>query len=493
MIAPDSVDQDSTSNDRSEINWARWFVLIASLFGVAFVFLLPPAATADENNHLLRVSTMADGWIIPPLTKSHPENYRLDGCMASYLWNELYMADADVAFRFENPPCGDSANARDALFGGISRAEVYTLVPYAPAVVGYRIGRAIHGASGSWYGARLVQLMAWIALVALALKVVPWGKPFLFALALLPVLAEGAAGVSADTITVAAAFLAVALTLRLTARAHSTRVRATTRELLALVGMFAVLGLCKTVYAPMALLPLTIPSTVFGSLRRKLVWTAGTLALVAVTAGSWAVFVVNRIGYDPSDPSSGVAASISADPWSFITSILRTWTTPHEVMITIGGVVALVYPNGGKPAVGSALALIVLTGLVVVRWLDPLPFRKARQVTGNDAEPIASTEPVVQSTRARVLSILLVIGIAVVATLAIEYGVALSGYQYTGKYLYGVQGRYFIPLMPMTLIGINVSRYRRPHRWSVAWVPFASAGLIAWWFIANMQFYNNWL
>lgn len=492
MIAPVPVDLDSTSDDRSGINWARWFVLIALGFGLAFVFALPPGVTGDEPNHMLRVSTMADGWIIPPLTKAHPENYRLDGCLSGYTWITLNSPNEAFAKRFTNPACGPSVNARDAQFGGISRAEVYTLVPYLPAVVGYRIGRAINGASGSWYGARLVQLMAWVALVALAIKWIPWGKPFLFALALMPVLAEGAAGITADTMTIASAFLAVALTLRLIAQAYSSRVRASTGELLALVGVFTVLGLCKSVYAPMALLPLTIPASVFGSLRRKLIWVAGTLLLVAATAGAWMVFVVNHIGYAPNNSSNRVAESIAADPWSFLTSILRTWTTPHPFMTTIGGVVALVYPHGGKPAVGSLLALIVLTVLLVVRWLDPLPFRRSKLEEVSDATAGKPDGRAVQSGRDRALSIALVIAVAVVATLAVEYGVALSGFQYTGRYLYGIQGRYFIPLMPMTLIGINVSRYRRPHRWSVAWVPFASAGLVTWWFIANVQFYNNW-
>ena len=475
-------------NDRSKINWARWFLIIGAVAGLSLSLSLPPGVTGDEINHALRVSTIADGHYIPPRTYTRPNSYRLDGCQASFWLHETFPTDYSWIARFRNVSCHRSENARTIFFGGIVRAEVYSPVPYAPDVIGYRIGRAIGGATGSFFGARIAQLICYLIVMAFAIRLLPWGKPFIFAVALLPVLVEGSAGITADTMTMAFSFLAVALTLRLTAHAVRRIAPAHTSELLLLGATYVALGLSKSVYAPMVLMTITIPVAAFGSMRRKAVWVGGTIAATVLTAVAWTFGVVSKLPYAPSGSSARIAASIQHDPWSFLTSIARTWTTPHQLLITVGGVAALVYPHGGKPGIGTALLLVVLIGLLMSRLVDPLPWRRT-PVNG----PQVQTDRPVQSRRTRRLTIVLALAIAAVSFLLIEYGVALSGFQYTGRYLYGIQGRYFIPLFPLCLYGIDAIRYRPPHRWAVAWIPAASIAIVTWWCVTNVRFYNHWL
>jgi uncharacterized membrane protein len=57
------------------------------------------------------------------------------------------------------------------------------------------------------YGARLANLVVYLLLVYVALRILPLGRPVLFCIALMPMTLHQAASVSADALTIASAFL----------------------------------------------------------------------------------------------------------------------------------------------------------------------------------------------------------------------------------------------------------------------------------------------
>ena len=212
----------------------RWFLVIGAIVGLVSVAVVPVARPLDEPAHLRRVETLGNGVLIPPAQGHTTSGYVVDGCLESLLDRSIGTF-VDLAGnspsslstwerwhrKVTNPRCEATRPLRGG--GPISGTEVNTPIPYVPALVGFEVGRHLGGALGGVYGARLVQLLVYLLLCGLALKRLPWGKPYLFCLALLPTTVIGAAGVSADPLTLGLAFLATASVLRCIDRAERCR------------------------------------------------------------------------------------------------------------------------------------------------------------------------------------------------------------------------------------------------------------------------------
>lgn len=474
-----------TEHSSAPLNWARWFLVIGLVFGLSFATLIRPMKGMDELLHAMRVDTMSQGWLVPPLHRASPADYQVRGCTEAYLVKVLVEPDFPW---YRNPKCVKAEDARQ--FGNsIARAEYWSPVPYVPAVVGYRLGMAVHGAAGAFLFARIFQVLAFVALLYAAIRITPWGKPLLFTIGLLPVVLGGAAGISADPMSIGFTILGLCMILRLIARAtqHEPHV-ASRRDLVTLAVVLACAGLSKSVYAPFALLVLAIPTTGFGTLRRRVVTACLIIGSVAVTAGAWVVGVTLRVApTDGNSVSSPAAAhAIQHHPFTFASAILRTWIDPTETRHVIGGLIVPVYRLGGGPDIAIWLLIVACIGLVYLRLVDPRPHFR-RTVTGED-DPGSD-----RRRHNRIGAALLAAGVGLVSFLTIEYGIATTDPLNWPRLITGVQGRYLVPLIPLTLFGVNVRRYVPPIRRLVGWVPFAMVAMLSWWLIVELRHSNHWL
>ena len=195
------------------------------MFGVAFALTLPPLAGADEGVHFLRAWHVSNGHTFaesghragdpaPDLGAHVPSGlYRglgdllIDGQLsrtnARKVWSHVW----------------DPAPTGRPVFVDFAAAAVYPPVPYVPSAIGIRIGRLL-GVSPFFLVllARLADLAAFVALLALAIRRLPSRTWVLAILALTPVVVFQAATVSADVVTTALALLVIADALALMAR-----------------------------------------------------------------------------------------------------------------------------------------------------------------------------------------------------------------------------------------------------------------------------------
>lgn len=469
-----------------EIAWTRWYLGIALVFGAIFLVALPPGASPDERSHLLRVVTIADGWWVPPRHLGVQPGYELDKCLSDYLVTMQLLGRDVWAPRFETPrDCSGRMDAREVFLGGIIPMERYSPVPYLPAVVGYRVGSVVGGFSGGVYGARLVQFLSALALFAVAIRVVPWGKPYLTAVALLPTVIEVMAGISGDAVTIGAAFLSCALVLRSVGRALRLGQRTTTGELLSISGLFLVLALCKSVYLPMVFLSAILPTAAFGSLRRRIVWVVGSI-VVAVGAGlAWTSGVVEHLLVP-----NAARARVQDQPTYLVTLMWNTFTDWGSVKNTISGFVGPLSPtrNGPYPVLGVVVA--VLVGLVWLRLCDPAPrWLGARWDPGPDE---GGGGRVVGRVEHR-LGIALVVAVAVAVFVLTGYGLVVTGFVRGRDMIWGLQGRYLLPIFPLALFGVDPSRQQRAPTRMVVWLLPASTLLLTYWTVVLLRYFNHWL
>lgn len=306
--------------------------------------VLPPLNGADASGHYARVVLIADGWLIPPPTGTARSTYQLDGCVVAVLRGGSLTRPKQFLDQFRDPKCVKSGSARRVV-GALPRAEVYSPVSYLPAAVGYRIGRGVGGVVWATHCARLATIAAYIAMVAFAIKLIPWGKPFMFAIGLLPVLINSVVSFSADPVTVGLALLAVALALNVADRSETFEKSALRWRLGVLTVVCVALGLAKSAYLPMTLVVATIPTAAFTTMGRRVRYAVVTMGTAAIAAVSWfglaARHIELAIPFVTSRASIALSDKMLADPFTFLSAAVRSWLHLGELEYTIKGMVVL--------------------------------------------------------------------------------------------------------------------------------------------------------
>lgn len=447
-------------------DWARWFLILGSAFGLALALFLPPLSGIDETAHYLRVDTIAHGWIVAPPAHKTPAGYTIDGCDAAFVrasqWSILDVKDRTEPTRrvpwssqFTNPRCGKEAPARAVDGGLLRRAEPYSPVAYVPALAGYTVGSAVAGSVGGFYGARLLQLVCYLVLVALAIAIAPFGKPLLCAVGLVPINLQNAATISADPLTIATALLLGALVCR----AAVDR-----RGPLALIAALAiVVGLLKSPYAPLAAMVVFLPEGLFGTLRRKVRYVAATLAAAASAMIGWSLLVRSSIDMPPLG-STGQLGTADAQRWigdhplGFVHLVVAQFTSMDALRRLLATAYFPIHTDAlARVPLGRALVAACIVLLVVIRVLEP-----RTSGTLDWRRPLGAA------------------GLAVASVALISYGMALSGLL-APHLLDGFQGRYLFPLVPLALVFVDPKRLRKPRMSQLRWVPgFCTAMLGIW-------------
>jgi uncharacterized membrane protein len=296
----------------------------------------------------------------------------------------------------------------------------YTPVPYAPQIAAALIGRLNRQLPIiTFYLGRIFNALAYIGIIGFAIRITPMLKWLFAAAALVPMALYLAASWSPDAMTIAAAFFFTAALLR---GARTSRDVA----LLATAGAFV--GLCKPAYFLIALLALVIPAT--RGAMRAIIIAATAVGVVLAMWNAAHAFVVPAIPGVRADPPAQIDC-LRRHPERFAEA-LRYEMRDHgaeyiEQAVGRLGLLDVFLP----PAVKWAELLL----LVLCAW----------------STPIAPSPPV------RVAALLI--------SLVTVTGIALSAYHgWTppcATSIEGIQGRYFLPIVPLMFLTISAPLVRR--------------------------------
>ena len=189
---------------RPDMELHRLFLGLSLGFGCLFVFLIPPFQSPDEPNHLLRAYQVSEGGFFPENT-----DHRLGGTLPvslaavrdSFLYLKMNYAartGRDAIFRNLQTPLEPARRA----FLDFPNTAVYAPTAYLPQAGAIALLRPL-GATPLQllYAARLANLLVWILLIGVAIRLLPFLKNAVTALALLPASLVMAASANADVVT----------------------------------------------------------------------------------------------------------------------------------------------------------------------------------------------------------------------------------------------------------------------------------------------------
>lgn len=428
------------------------FVCLSLAFGSALVVLTPPFRNADEPAHFLRAYGIAQGEIVP--------SERAEGRLGIQLPADLhadYSFFEDARYRFAEAATryGETFAAyRDrkpieagggTVFVPYQGSEAYSPAAYLPYAAVAATGR-LAGADflPLIYAMRIAGLLLWTGLAAAAIALAPAIAWPLVLIALLPSALQGRAAVSADGAALSLAMLVTALALRAAPRgspAGGEKQRASWMTLCLLVKP------SQLALAPIALLT-------HRKVRGQL-WRGAAVALPGVLltglwvwliGGEMAAWRLTDAGYAAEQFEIGWKLGFMAEHPAHFPRLLAAslWTQMPELYRQFIGVLGwLDTPLRGwsYPVLGLAL----LTALVQrLEW----------------------------SADARSWAIGVAAATAAGYVAFVYFLLYVTWTPVAETEIWGVQGRYFLPALPVLAVGVAAaSPWRSP-----AWLSATAAG-----------------
>jgi uncharacterized membrane protein len=414
-------------------------LLILTLFGLPMILLIPPGAGYDEEDHLVRVWELSAASFIPG--QLPPQELRYPTVFRDFAYRQQGSAgiiDSEFWQSF----------AREALEGrGFVRRELDTKSVYSPALLlPQAVAMGLFGrlanlpALSAFYLCRLAGLLSYLVLAWLAVRQIPFGKWILLVLAVSPMALFQAATLTPDAISNGIGFLFIAGCLRL-AQCQELG----WSDVKNLILLIFLLFLAKLNLVPLVLLPfLLIPPAGFESrkLYVSLLAIAFALFLLEVAGWNWiASRNFNSLLLDEAHPNAQLLHMIG-NPFAFLQTVLKDlWT--NGMLYIQGWINGYGYYYWTPPQIVSFFFVV---SQIAAIWMD-------------------STAGKVDKKHRLIFLLVFMVGyVATIASLYISYTPVGA------DQVFGVQGRYFIPLaLPPLLILASFPWRRTPALPSAKW------------------------
>lgn len=426
---------------KQDFSLEKIFAIIATMVGILLVFLIPPMASPDENDHLFNAYAFSDlnffsetegdkvGRVLPNSLIEFVEYYNIK--FPQKLEEKYSYREAYESWALESDYTQFS-------FKEYWNADV-SLAAYIPSGIGMFIYRLLANIFPmiclSNYNllmvGRLCNLCFYICMIYYALKWTPIMKNTMFLIALLPMSIFLASTLSYDTVIIATSCLLFARVSKIL-KCHENVKKSDLAVIM--ISTFFLVNV-KQAYAPLLIILFAIGTSKFGNIKRYIKYVT-----IVVCAGitPYAVFkVVDSIkkkGFDSrySDVMEKQIRVILEKPFGFWKNIGESFDVFDEFYFTG------FFGKLGQLDTNIPLVFIYLLALVLL----------IISVIEVSSQEVVSIKWRILSLVGTVLVIYLIFAGTYVIWTSTRYQVGLN-------YVEGVQGRYFIPLYlwMITLIG----------------------------------------
>ena len=263
------------------------FLALALPIGLCYVFLSAPFNVPDEHTHFFRVYHLSEGKLIAekrgdatgaPLPASLGESTFI---YTQPIWQKH---DGKIPPGLINATLSIPLSPRDTVFTAFSNTALYPIVPYIPHTLGVGIGRVLNVSPlHLLYIGRLFSFLTALVLLTFAFRLLPVLKPFFMLVVLTPTSMYQLASLSADSTTIAASILFIAMALRF---AYGKDGELGWKSFGILLVLSIVISLSKSAYFLLPLLIFIVPRAKFSRENLHL-----PLRLAVVLSGWFALMI----------------------------------------------------------------------------------------------------------------------------------------------------------------------------------------------------------
>ena len=406
------------------------FLLISIPICILFVIVMPIFRVPDEIQHYLRTYSILKGYYVIPSNGliSAPENLVPSWLSAPY---RGYFSPFITATHF------DHVLSQNYVDYNIAGAALYNPISYSFSTIGLWCADFFTDNLYIlfWCG-RFANALGSTLLIYFAIKIIPYGKGILALISLLPMNLQERASFSADAITYAAAVLIIAYILYL--RFNTAEI--TWKQIVFTYLLIILIASCKIVYVVFAGLILLIPDNNYRSRSRARIHKIFGMTLAAIIALGWLKIATSYLYMtNGGSNSSQKVTYLLLHPIKYFEVIYKT-TIQHGVT-WIKELVA--YPMGYlEIAINTKLFLVIIISLLF--YFIMIFIRTWFKGYGWDFG--ASVFLLLCSSAIIVL---------VYTSLYIQW---TKGSPDDIMVISGIQGRYFLPVLPAIMIAFITGR-----------------------------------
>lgn len=412
----------------------KLFLPLFLVAGLVFVFVVPPFQNPDEPMHFYRGYQVAKGHVF-----STPDTAGLYGGDIPLSMRELVVKseiehnyDYEHRFFLNYGELFGYGYGGEKVFEGFPNTAIYSPLAYLPSALA-------HGLVGIFDGPLLVALYlarilsVLIALIAfmIVLRIIPFGKWIVFSVGLLPMTVASAASISADSMTLSLSMLFIATTFYIAFNKKSVS-RWWWGVLFALT---ISMGLVKQ--AHIALVPLILLIPVLNTRYRNRQFY---ISMAGAIVGALALFLLwfkktdqIVINFVPSIQPGLQKTYMFQEPFDFLAALLTTYLTNYGNGTFIG-----LFGNFGWLTATLPTLFIIVSALMLYFAVQAREKDEVRV----DVLPVKQTR----------LFKLWCVGVFMAVLVMISAALYVYWTPYREKFIMGIQGRYFLPILPLLLI-----------------------------------------
>ena len=405
-------------NKYDHIHIEKKFLFLAiPIFAIYFV-VIPPNAGHDEELHWYRIFEISEGGFVSSVDNGStgyilPENVDID-----IPWIEQ--------FRYINITNNKKVlDYNKKIFVANGTMAVYSPIQYLPQVTGVFVTKHITNKPLTiYYVGRLCNLIACIVLLYLAIKIIPYYKKILFLLAFIPIAIEGFTTLSGDGMLIAISYLFIAYVLKQIE--ISDKLKLKNYIIIILLGSF--IALSKLVYIPIIGLLLLLPSTKFKNKKGKIIKLFILFAVLLGVNTIWNCIANQYLETYTQGKSSFQIQNILYNPIKYFQIFM--YTLEREGLNLIEQIFGK-YLLWGELCENYTIVPLLLGVVSII-------------LAVNDNNKKQSKKSII------VMSMISLIIIALIFT-----SIYIQWITVGSDYIYGIQGRYFLAIMPLVLIVIS--------------------------------------
>ena len=257
------------------------FAIIATVLGLAYLFLAPMFTGSDEQIHFYRIYEIADGKMITPITSEGVGSELPKSLKSAFIKPNDQIKYIDIKDMAQI-----QLNKEDTEFykDEYPSAALYIPIQYLPHVVGVSIGKLLNlGPYFLGMLGRLFNFIFYIAICTIGIKLLPKHKLFAMTILLTPAILSTAAPLSTDPITNSTVFLFISYILNIIYENKKVG-----KKEMAILSVLAVLvALFKIVYLPFIFLLVLLPKESFGGNKKKSIWISIVIILSIAISLIW--------------------------------------------------------------------------------------------------------------------------------------------------------------------------------------------------------------